>query len=416
MINLLITNMNLLIANIIYSYIIYLLMNCIYKEKTSDKSTEILSYILFFATITLFHNYESGIEPYFVLVAMLFVITLNYGNNYYSRIYITLLIFIFTNMLYITMLAISKPYGDRGMEFYYTVLLFSRFLMIFVYIGFIKFKRLLDNLFELQKRSFFIVITPLISLLIIYNMASTMDITIWLIVDIIGICIINVIMFYTFEYINTIEAKKREDELIKQQNIYYNRQFELMRESNEKLHALRHDLKNHMMYIQSRTENDGNITDYKDKLDSMLGKNEYAKSGNLLIDSILNFKINEAVEKGFACKLKLIVPDVINIKETDLVILFGNMIDNSIEHCLESEKEIKLAVKYEYGILYIDSSNASQKITIVNGKIITSKSDKDNHGMGLKNIARVVEKYNGEFLIENENERFRISIMLPCDF
>ena len=416
MINLLITNMNLLIANIIYSYIICLLMNCIYKEKTSDKSTEILSYILFFATITLFHNYESGIEPYFVLVAMLFVITLNYGNNYYSRIYITLLIFIFTNMLYITMLAISKPYGDRGMEFYYTVLLFSRFLMIFVYIGFIKFKKMLDNLFELQKRSFFIVITPLISLFIIYNMASTMQITIWLIVDIIGICIINVIMFYTFEYINTIEAKKREDELIKQQNIYYNRQFELMRESNEKLHALRHDLKNHMMYIQSRTENDGNITDYKDKLDSMLGKNEYAKSGNLLIDSILNFKINEAVEKGFACKLKLIVPDVINIKETDLVILFGNMIDNSIEHCLESEKEIKLAVKYEYGILYIDSSNASQKITIVNGKIITSKSDKDNHGMGLKNIARVVEKYNGEFLIENENERFRISIMLPCDF
>ena len=414
MINLLITNMNLLIANIIYSYIIYLLMNCIYKEKTSDKSTEILSYILFFVTIMLFHNYESGIEPYFVLAAMLFVITLNYGNNYYSRICITFLIFIFTNMIYITILAISKSYENRGIEFYYTILLLSRFLMIFVYIGFLKFKKLLDNLFELQKQSFFIVITPFISLLIIYNMVSIMDITVWVIVDIIGICIINIIMFYTFEYINSIDDKKREDELIKQQNIYYNRQFELMRESNEKLHALRHDLKNHTMYMQSKSGEDANIFDYKDELDSMLGKNEYAKSGNLLIDSILNFKINEAVEKGFKCKLKLIVPDEINIKETDLVILFGNMIDNSIEHCLESEKEIRLAVKYESGILYIDSSNASQKITIVDGKIITSKLDKKNHGMGLKNITRVVEKYNGEFLIENENDRFRISIMMQC--
>ena len=286
--------------------------------------------------------------------------------------------------------------------------------MIFVYIGFLKFKKLLDNLFELKKQSFFIVITPFISLLIIYNMVSIMDITVWVIVDIIGICIINIIMFYTFEYINSIDDKKREDELIKQQNIYYNRQFELMRESNEKLHALRHDLKNHTMYMQSKSGEDANIFDYKDELDSMLGKNEYAKSGNLLIDSILNFKINEAVEKGFKCKLKLIVPDEINIKETDLVILFGNMIDNSIEHCLESEKEIRLAVKYESGILYIDSSNASQKITIVDGKIITSKLDKKNHGMGLKNITRVVEKYNGEFLIENENDRFRISIMMQC--
>lgn len=415
MINLLMESKSLLIANILYSYIIYLLMNGVYKKKTSDQSTEIISYILFFSTITLFHNYESGIESYFVLAAMLFVITLNYENNYYSSICMTILIFIFTNMLYITVLAIfNRNQNIVSTEYYYSALLISRFLMIFVYIGFIKFKKLIENLIELQKQSFFIIITPLISLLIIYNMVSTMKITIGLIIDIIGISIINVFIFYMFEYINLMNEKKREDELIKQQNTYYNRQFELMRESNEKLHALRHDLKNHMMYMQRKSVTDESISEYRGMLDSMLSNNEYAKSGNLDIDSILNFKIHQAAEKGFDFKLKLIVPEQISVKETDLVILFGNMIDNSIEHCAESKKEIKIAIRYESGVIYIDSSNASEKMNIVDERIITSKSDKENHGIGLKNIRRVVEKYNGELTIENRNNSFRISIILPC--
>lgn len=404
---------NLLIANIIYTYIIYLIMNGIYKEKSSDKLTEIISYILFFGTIMLFNNYESGIESYFVIAGMLFVISLNYGNNYYSKICITILIFLFTNMLYITVLAICRSYINNSIIDYYTVLLFSRLLMIFIYIGLIKFKIIIENLMESEKQSFIILIAPLISLLIIYNMVLTMEITKWLIIDIIGICIMNVIIFYMFEYINSVNERKIEDQLIKQQNSYYNRQFELMRESNEKLHSLRHDLKNHMMYLQSSALIDENKSDYKKKLDSMLSNNEYARSGNLVIDSILNVKINQAIEKGFEFKLKLIVPEKLDIKETDLVILLGNMIDNSIEHCSESKKEIKLAIRYEYGIVYFDSSNASEKINIVNGKIITSKADKDNHGIGMKNIRRVVEKYNGEILIENENNTFRISILLP---
>jgi len=404
----------LIIANILYSYIIYLLMNGIYKEKSNDKLTEIISYILFFGTITLFSNYESGIESYFVLAGMLFVISLNYGNNYYSRICITILIFLFTNMLYITVFAICRPYfNDNTIDFYYAILLFSRFLMVLIYIGFMKFKIIIENLMESEKHSFIIIMTPMITLFIIYNAVLTMKMTIWLIIDIIGLCIINVIIFYMFEYIHSINEKKSEDELIKQQNTYYNMQFELMRESNEKLRALRHDLKNHIMYLQRGSLSDEHISEYKSMLDSMLSNHEYAKSGNLAVDSILNFKINQAIEKGFDFKLKLIIPEQISVKETDLVILLGNIIDNSIEHCSETKKQIRMTIRYEYGILYIDSSNESEKISIIDGKIISNKPDKDNHGIGLKNISRVLEKYNGEVSIESENNRFRISIIIP---
>ena len=404
----------LIIANMLYSYIIYLLMNGIYKEKSSDKLTEIISYILFFGTITLFSNYESGIEPYFVLAGMLFVVTLNYGNNYYSRICITILIFLFTNMLYITVLAICTPYlTNSTINFYYAIILFSRFLMVLIYIGFMKFKIIIENLMESEKHSFIIIMTPTITLFIIYNLVLTMKMTIWLIADIVGLCIINVIMFYMFEYINLMNEKKNEDELIKQQNAYYNMQFELMRESNEKLRALRHDLKNHIMYLQSGSLSDEHISEYKSLLDAMLSNNEYAKSGNLAIDSILNFKINQAVEKGFEFKLKLIIPEQINLKETDLVILLGNIIDNSIEHCSETKKQIRMTIRYEYGILYIDSSNEAEKISMIDGKIISNKPDKHNHGIGLKNISKVLEKYNGEVSIENENNRFRICIIIP---
>ena len=101
---------------------------------------------------------------------------------------------------------------------------------------------------ESEKHSFITIITPMISLFIIYNVVLTMEMSIWLIIDIIGLCIINIIIFYMFEYINSMNERKREDELIRQQNTYYNMQFELMRESNEKLRALRHNLKKHIMY------------------------------------------------------------------------------------------------------------------------------------------------------------------------
>ncbi len=48
---------------------------------------------------------------------------------------------------------------------------------------------------------------------------------------------------------------------------------------------------------------------------------------------------------------------------------------------------------------------------------MTSKSDKVNHGFGLKNVIAVVEKYHGEYYMESVTENgeatFQVSIGVP---
>lgn len=35
------------------------------------------------------------------------------------------------------------------------------------------------------------------------------------------------------------------------------------------------------------------------------------------------------------------------------------------------------------------------------------------HGIGIKNIIQIVEKYNGEYVIENKDDEFSFSIIIP---
>ena len=46
------------------------------------------------------------------------------------------------------------------------------------------------------------------------------------------------------------------------------------------------------------------------------------------------------------------------------------------------------------------------------GNYISSKTDKENHGLGLKSIKRTVDKHKGDMLIKYENNVFTIVVSL----
>ena len=49
------------------------------------------------------------------------------------------------------------------------------------------------------------------------------------------------------------------------------------------------------------------------------------------------------------------------------------------------------------------------------GVIVTSKTDKENHGYGLKSVNETVEKYNGTVNINPDNDIFTITVVLYID-
>lgn len=55
----------------------------------------------------------------------------------------------------------------------------------------------------------------------------------------------------------------------------------------------------------------------------------------------------------------------------------------------------------------------SGKLSFMEGLPVTSKMNKENHGYGLRNVRRIVGKYNGVLTLDTEDNHFIIGIMFP---
>ena len=93
-------------------------------------------------------------------------------------------------------------------------------------------------------------------------------------------------------------------------------------------------------------------------------------------------------------------------------IILGNLLDNALENAIDNSK-VSLNIKYTAGMIHISMSNLYDGgIKKENGHIISKKGDKDNHGYGLNNIKRIVDKYDGSMIEEYENGQFEIAIII----
>ena len=81
-----------------------------------------------------------------------------------------------------------------------------------------------------------------------------------------------------------------------------------------------------------------------------------------------------------------------------MVILLSNLLDNAIEACekLDCNKVIRLKLVKEKQQMVLSVQNpVAVPVEIKNNDIQTGKGDKKNHGIGLKNIQMVLDKYGG---------------------
>lgn len=88
--------------------------------------------------------------------------------------------------------------------------------------------------------------------------------------------------------------------------------------------------------------------------------------------------------------------------------------DNAIEACRSLEEKgrwIIIKMEKKNQILFIEIKNSIGKKPVVkNGELITSKSDYMKHGYGIKSVKRIVEKYEGDFTYQTENDKFQVNL------
>lgn len=234
----------------------------------------------------------------------------------------------------------------------------------------------------------------------------------------IGMLLMNILIFYLMECLQNMYNKQLDLKLLEQQNQAYENQMLLSKQSNKKITSLRHDMKNHFLILQQLAqENDcDEIRRYLWGLsEEMEVKKNIICTGNPIIDSFLNIKLGKAIEEGVEVKTDLSIPKNIAINNKDITIILGNLLDNALralESCSD-KKCLYIAMEQKPGVLIIRIKNSySNEIKMKGNAFLTTKMKETGHGIGLKNVQRVVEAYQGYMKVEYKECIFSVKIAM----
>lgn len=232
-----------------------------------------------------------------------------------------------------------------------------------------------------------------------------------------GLLLINLLIFYLYDVLVDAFLKLEERNLLERQADSYANQLNIMSRSEERIRALHHDLKHHLgeILMLAKGRNVGEITEYIQNMQMFMDNPyEYVKSGNKDVDSLLNYLLNQAEEILNKVEYKIHVPPEMKIKSFDFNIIIGNLLENAILAAGQSEKKwLSVELEYEKGILFIHVKNSYGNKPQKEGvRYISTKKDKEMHGIGLQNVKKVVDSYHGTIQINDENKIFDVRVML----
>ncbi len=168
-----------------------------------------------------------------------------------------------------------------------------------------------------------------------------------------------------------------------------------------------HDYKNNIIAL-TQLAKEGKLEEIKEYLikeNQLLNqKMFYVKTGNSVVDAIINTKQNLAEQKGIVFTVNVSIPEECKVNDIDMASMLGNLIDNAIEACSnQNNSYIDVTIKEEKQILLIKISNIYKGI--LPEQMQSTKKDRLFHGIGIKSVKSIVEKYNGEYnMIHRDNE------------
>ncbi len=211
---------------------------------------------------------------------------------------------------------------------------------------------------------------------------------------------------------------KKSNDMYKEHVALQKQHYEHMLLQYEELRKFRHDVKNHMLALNSMctSEDNSQIKKYLSQLtNEVSSKKPVEYTGNRELDAVIAPFVLEAESKNIKVQFKGRVSDNVAIDMFDMCTIISNLLNNAIEAC-EKIQEDKRIIEFEIAgynsQIFISVCNSYDMESIINQKqkFITTKEDKLNHGIGLENVRRTVKKYDGDMRISQENERFIVSI------
>ena len=208
---------------------------------------------------------------------------------------------------------------------------------------------------------------------------------------------------------------------MEEQQHYYDLEYvgyQSLKERIEETRRMRHDLRHHIHMVNYYL----NEKQY-DKLEEYV--HAYSNSipdldrirfcDNQFINNILLYFASQAKDHAIDFQVQVVVSNEMPVKEHDISVLLGNLLENAIDPCLEqkdSERRIVIKGKSEAHSLIFTIDNTSENEIRKNkkGEFLTTKPT--GNGIGVNSAKKIVERYNGFFSADKKGNMFCVSFML----
>lgn len=226
----------------------------------------------------------------------------------------------------------------------------------------------------------------------------------------------NVLLYILLWQVQKLQQHKYELKLLEKRMEAQEAHYKEISTIYANARKIQHDISKHLTVVSYYLKENSLAASQK-YLQEVLAEAENNRpsfhSGNTILDCLLQAKIDAL--KDVQIKIAGYAGDFSDIKETDLTCLIGNIIDNAIEGVSDvPEKRIELYFNQKNNARIIICQNTvSHSVLASNPSLLTTKSQKDEHGLGHKIIAKIVADYNGMLDYYEEDGMFGVQVILP---
>lgn len=234
-----------------------------------------------------------------------------------------------------------------------------------------------------------------------------------------AILLLFLILYFLYSSTEKKELNNEIEQLKKQMELFIN-SASVTNQQESEIRKLYHDIGNHLntLHILLNSGETEEAVSYANTLSAkyeVLSKHRYCD--NKVINAVLQEKLILCEKYDIYYQLYIVLPRTLNIPSMDLMSIYSNLLDNSIEACFankDTENYIHIFTNIigEYLVIKLINSKSARPDAQKKLSISAWSINKLSHGYGLRIIKELADKYNGFTEFSDLGNEYSSLIML----
>lgn len=223
---------------------------------------------------------------------------------------------------------------------------------------------------------------------------------------------IMIIVYFVERFLMQIKESDEENVLLLEKQLKYYKEMELM---DKELRKFRHDIKNHFICMETLFHS-GKTEELQQYFEDLQQSFSFDKktvfSGNDIIDAILHYDLPRLCREETNVKVYGSLPDIQTVSAMDLCTVFSNLLSNAIASANQCAgiSEPQLIIRFSGGKKFFSVTISN---SILPQRPAGRKQKDRNHGFGIRKIKNVLDKYDGTYDLNREEQVLTVTIYLP---